>query len=51
MTNADVEKKKEKDQNHKSYTEVNMKEALGNKRVFTKTTLTYGKDVTCCVHL
>jgi len=36
MTNADVEKKKEKDQNHKSYTEVNMKEALGNKRVFTK---------------
>ena len=49
MTNADVEKKKEKEkkhQNHKSYTEVNMKEALGNKRVFTKTTLTYGKHVT-----
>jgi len=44
-------KKKEKLQKNESYTEVititkKMKQASGNKRVFTKTVLTYGKDVT-----
>ena len=42
MTNANVEHKEKKHQKHKSCTEVNnykeMKQASGNKRVFTKTT-------------
>jgi len=45
MTNASVEKKrKKKHQRHKSYTEVNNNKK-NEIRVFTKTILTYGKDV------
>jgi len=46
MTNANVEKKqKGKNTKNESHTEVNNTK---NERVFTKTILTYGKDVTMC---
>jgi len=49
MTNANVEKKEKKRQktNHTLKLTVTKNEkSIGNKRVFTKTILTYGKDVT-----
>jgi len=47
MTNANVEKNnKKKNTKNESHTVVNKKISIGNKRVFTKTILTYGKDVT-----
>ena len=52
MTNVNVEKRKRKKKNtqNESYNEVNSykkwKKSSGNKGVFTKTILTYGKAVT-----
>ena len=45
MTDANVEKK-EKETKNESYTEINNYKKWNEQRVFTKTKLTYGKDVT-----